>query len=203
MKKTFIFALLLIFCSATFAQTQAEKSYVLDLKYTLKSDSFELLGIELVNSDSPNYVLDSADYYFEFNNAQDAEKFFFNVPNVVYSEPNSDINMFDEQGNQIYFPDASDIITKEEVTEFTIVAPYFEEADKLIVRDVKGNEKLNVDLSALKAEKKLDAENDESKGKGFDFNKDILKNPVILPILLIVTLIVAIIFLRELKKEEK
>ncbi|PIU21856.1 MAG: hypothetical protein COT15_00185 [Candidatus Diapherotrites archaeon CG08_land_8_20_14_0_20_34_12] len=200
-EKIFLIALLLLLSSVA-AQTQTEKSYVLTMKYTLKSDSFELLGINVVDGDSPDYVLESADYYAEFANG-DGPKYFFNVPNIVYSEPDPDINMFDEQGNQIYFPDEADIINKEEITEFSIVLPYSETSDKLSIKDKTGKEKLSVDLTALKMEKKLESEMAEPKGNKFDFSRDVLKNPIILPILLIATLIIAIIFVRELKNEKQ
>lgn len=203
MKKIFLWIVILLLFYSVTAQTPSEKSYVLDLKYALKSDSFELLGIEISNSGSPNYVLDSADYYLEFSEFENKEKLFFNVPNVVYSEPDPNIDMFDEQGNQIYFPNEADIVTKEEVTEFTLVVPYFEEAGKLIVKDAKGKEKLSVDLTALKLSKKNDSKEVEPKGNEFDFGKDILKNPIILPALLVITLIVAIIFVGELRNEKQ
>ncbi|MEK6972430.1 MAG: hypothetical protein AABW72_00080 [archaeon] len=203
MKKIFLLTFILLLFYSVAAQTLSEKSYVLDLKYTLKSDSFELMGIEIYNSGSPNYVLDSADYYFEFSDFENKEKFFFEVPNIVYTEPDPSIDMFDEQGTQIYFPDETDIIGKEEVTDFTLVVPYSENANKLIIKDAKGKEKLSVDLTALKPSEKPDSKLDEPKGKEFDFNRDVLKNPSILPILLIATLIVAILFRRELKNEKQ
>jgi hypothetical protein len=201
MKEKILLVSLLLLLTSVCAQTQDEKSYVLDLKYTLKTDSFELLNIELANSGSPNYVLDSADYYFEYNNAQDKEKFFFMVPNVIYSEPDSDINMFDDYGNQIYFPDEADIVTKEEVTEFSIVLPYSETGNKLSIKDKTGKEKLTIDLAELKktaqtAEIKKQEEDKGTKETASNYGQYI-------PILVILTIIVAIIFLREWKNEKE
>ncbi|PIN93935.1 hypothetical protein COU54_01060 [Candidatus Pacearchaeota archaeon CG10_big_fil_rev_8_21_14_0_10_31_24] len=140
----FVFVLMfLVLVSAS----QSQEVYVLNLKY----DNGEISATSLLKTEGyfSNSVNEPEEgYLLEVISLDDSVLYSQKFDFILESHSEPDSSWFDEQGNQIYFPNVS------ETTEFLnssyveLIFPYYESAREIRVSDSKGNKLISLSVNA-------------------------------------------------------
>lgn len=143
MKKYFLLIVFILFLSIVFAETTQYNVFSLTIHYKngelSKEDAFLIQSSQKIE---PSKIGDYSLKMYSFNNELLYES-KFSISLEKNFEPNPD--WFDDEGNQIVFPNETSISTVDE-TSFTLFVPYFHNVEKIkIFKDEKL--KLEIDLS--------------------------------------------------------
>lgn len=144
MKKIILLLALLCSFPLVFAQEE-EYGFLVSFTYDLNSDSFSFDSVRIIERGEMSFEQGSEEgYSLKVFSGTEEYEIKFKTTHTIYVDPPRD-ELFDENGEQKYFPEIDEVIQVMEQTQQVMFLPYMDNARMRII-DEEGNEKLEIDL---------------------------------------------------------
>ena len=193
MKKTILVLGILILFSLQVFALEEEQSLFITITYDLNTDSFILEDIELINlpanviSEETGYelVVPGTDFGFKFQ-----------IPNVMFKDLPAEV-LFDENGEQKYFPTEDEVIEIINQVTFDLQVPYSKEVTQVKILSPEGEEKLNITLQNAD---ETQANGTDSLDNGEELTPEQISNTALTTIAVILILLSIVAYYLKKKK---
>ncbi len=189
-KKLILFLALICLLPLVFA----EHAFLVSFEYDSGSDIFSFDSVKIIDHKEIEFEEGAEEgYSLKLSSDKNAFEIKFKPVSIAFVDPPSDINMFDENGEQIYFPTMAETVQVQKKTQHSMLLPYMDNA-KMEIFDEKNEKKLEVDLQE-EIDKQIpdwvkeSITQDEEKSE-IAFNELVLYGIGILAIVLIVFLLI-------------
>lgn len=193
MKKIVLLMALVCLIPLSFAQ---EHAFLVSFSYDLNSDSFSFNSVKIIDAENIGYDKGSEEgYSLKLFNEKESHEIKFQPYGVIYLDLPSK-ELFDENGEQIYFPTIEETIQVKEKTEHAMLLPYLENAEMQIMDD-KGKTKLKINLQE-EVEKQF-----SDMGKEPQQEKMPLSNQALFGVGLLLILLIIYSSLKKISKRKK
>lgn len=193
MKKMILLLILIFLLPLSFAQ---EFAFLVSFSYDLNSDSFAFDSAKIIEGENIGFEQGNEEgYALKVFSETDSYEIKFKPESIIIIDPPAE-ELFDENGEQIYFPNVDEVIQVQEKTQHTMLLPYMDNA-KMKILDSEGKTKLEIDLqeeiNKQFPELQKEAEKEKTQTKDQTINLAII----------IAVLIVAYFFINKTRKNKR